>query len=196
MDKRKRQADKFQYKEPTWLLKPRRGGKTLWDWFELLIVPALIAIIAGTFAGTFTLFSVSQLNKISRHQNEIFKQRDKAEDERNQQALLIEYLDEISELVEQQLLTLNDNNNSQALRTIAKARTLTILKSLDSDRKGELIQFLSAAELINADNPLINLFSADLAIANLKTTILRKADLNGTLLYRANFWGANLMEAD
>lgn len=183
--------DRLTEKKTPWLLKPRKGGKTIWDWLELLIVPILIAIAAGIF----TLISTSRQIEISRQLNEIHKQRDKDVKNRNQQDLLLEYMDEISGLVEQQLLNLDDND-SKAQKTIATARTISILRALDSDRKGELIQFLSTVQLINADNPVIDLFSANLMNANLKISILRKADLNATLLFGANLWGTNLIEAD
>ncbi|PSB10900.1 hypothetical protein C7B62_07675 [Pleurocapsa sp. CCALA 161] len=211
MDRQKRPSEKFNQnsqqadqrgelysakdhlleKKTSWLLKKRKGGKSIWDWLDLLIVPILIA----TTAGTFTLINVSRQIEISRQLNKIYKQRDKDEKNRNQRNLLVEYMDEISGLVEQKLLNLDDDN-STTQRTIAKARTISILRALDSDRKGELIQFLSTAQLIEADNQVVDLFSANLTNANLKASILRKADLNGTLLFRSNLWGANLIEAD
>ena len=190
-----------QDKKPPWLLKPRIGGKTFWDWLSSLGVPALIAIIAGIF----TLITVSQQNKISRQQNEIFKQRDEAEEDRNQQALLIKYLDDISELVEKQLLTLDDDENSKTQRIIARARTLSVLRALDRDRKGELIQFLATAQLVEADEPIIglwgvdlrraNLMKADLWAVNLWQANLEKADLRGSSLFGADLEGADLRQA-
>ena len=181
-----------QGRKPSWLLKPRKGGKTLWDWLDLLFVPALIAIIAGVF----TLITVSQQNKISRQQNEIFKQRDEAEKDHNQQALLVKYLDDISELVEKKLLTLNDDENSETQKTIARARTLSVLRALDSDRKGELIQFLSAAKLIEKNKPIIGLNGGNLEDANLRGANLDSANLRGANLMLANLKLANLKGAD
>ena len=187
----------------SWLLKPIIGGKTLWDWLGLLIVPALIA----TIAGVFTLITVSQQNKISRQLNEIFIQRDQAEQDRNQQALLIQYLDEITRLVEEGLLT-SDDDKSKTQRTIARARTLTLLRAraLDSDRKGELIQFLYAAQLIKTDQSIIDLSRSDLVSAylsgaylkgaNLSVAILSEAYLIEAYLIEANLRGANLLRAN
>ena len=177
-------------KKLAWLSSVRE--KTAWDWLSLLVVPALIT----TIAGTFTLITVSQQNKISAQQNEIFKQRDEAEKERNQQALLIEYLDEISSLVEQQLLNLNNDDNSETQRIIARARTLTVLRALDSDRKGELIQFLSAAQLIERDKPIIDLRRADLSGVDLREADLSGANLSRANLTRASLRSVNLSEAD
>lgn len=46
---------------------------------------------------------------------------------------------------QQNLLTLKESSKTQ--RIIARARTFSILRALDSDRKGELLQFLSTAKL-------------------------------------------------
>jgi uncharacterized protein YjbI with pentapeptide repeats len=196
-------------KKSAWLLKPSIREKTAWDWLKLIFAPALIALIAGGF----TLYTNTK-------QNQILAQREEAEKDRNQQALLIEYLDEISGLVEQKLLTLNDDDNSRTQRTIARARTLSVLRALDSDRKGELIQFLIAAQLIKRDKPIINLSQADLEGVNfigvslaevslagvslraadlrevyLREANLRTADLEGANLSGANLSGANLRSA-
>ena len=190
----------------TWLLlKPSIREKTAWDWLKLIFVPALIAVIAGGFTLYAEFFQIS-----------FSLERDKAEQNRNQQALLIEYLNEISELVEKQLLTLKDDDNSRTQRTIARARTLSILRALDSDRKGELIQFLSSARLIEveldkegklvkrksiidlnqANLERANLKGADLWKANLERANLWKANLEGADLWKADLWGANLEEAN
>ena len=179
-----------QEKTP-WLLKSRKGGKTIWDWLELLVVPILIVLATARLASIDT----SRQTELNRQFNDIQKQRDKDVENRNQQDLLLEYMDKISELAKQQLLNSADNN-SKTNKIIATARTISTLRALDSNRKGELIQFLSTAHLIKVDNPIINLFSADLTNANLKASILRKADLSATLLLRANLWSANLIEAD
>ncbi|MDJ0901226.1 MAG: pentapeptide repeat-containing protein [Xenococcus sp. MO_188.B8] len=174
----------------SWLLKPILGGKTLWDWLGLLIVPGLIAMIAGVF----TLITVSQQNEITKKQNEIFEQRDRAEQDRNQQALLIEYLNEITRLVEKGLLTSSDQSDIQ--RTIARARTLTLLRALDSDRKGELIQFLNTAQLIKTNQSIIDLRQSDLVSANLRGAELIEANLSGTNLIGTNLRGAKLSRAN
>ena len=160
-----------RYKLLTWFLsKPSIREKTAWNWLDLLVAPVIIAVIAGIL----TSIPFCQ-------QNKILKQGEEAEENRNQQALLIKYLDDISKLVEGKLLTLNDDKSSETQRTIARARTLSVLRALDSDRKGELIQFLSAAQLIEGDKPIIVLNQANLKVANLEG---------------ANLWGVNLWNAD
>ncbi len=172
-------------KKPSWLLKPRKGGKTIWDWLELLVFPVLIAFVAGIFT-SIPFF----------RQNEILSQGEEAEENRNQQALLIKYLDDISKLVEKGLLTLNDDENSKTQRTIARARTLSVLRALDSDRKGELIQFLSAAKLIEKSKSIIDLNQADLKNANLNSAVLIRVSLESVKLGKASLVRANLSGVD
>lgn len=83
-------------------------------------------------------------------------------------------------------------NQSKTQRTIARARTLSVLRALDSDRKGELVQFLSAAQLIKRDKPIINLSQAALWRAALWEANLESAYLWGANLEGANLEGANL----
>lgn len=166
------------------LLKTLPGGKSIWDWLELLIIPLLVAIVTGVF----TYYANERQNKIATQISE-------AEDNRNQVALLTKYLDEISRLVEERSL-LTDEDNSETSRTIARARTLTILRALDSDRKGELIQFLGAAELINKNRTIIDLNQADLSTAELNKALLDKVNLKEVDLRDAKLQGAELVEAN
>jgi hypothetical protein len=134
--------------------------KKLWDVLQLLIVPTALAI------GAFYL-------------QETAKQRDlQIADDRANQETLNRYFDQISTLLfERKLRTAKANDE---VRTIARVRTLTALRSIDSDRKSNLIGFLLEAKLIQGKEPIINLSGAD----------LRKADLIG-----ANLRGANLSRA-
>ncbi|MEM8720452.1 MAG: hypothetical protein AAGE84_14305 [Cyanobacteria bacterium P01_G01_bin.39] len=56
-----------------------------------------------------------------------------------------------------------DAQEAKKHRTIARARTLAVLRALNGDRKGELIQFLYATQLIAGDEPIIDLSQADLS---------------------------------
>src|SRR6516225_9351364 len=69
---------------------------------------------------------------------------------------------------------------------IARARTLTVLRGLDSSRKASVIQFLHEAGLIDKDRCIINLKGADLRGADLSN-----ADLSSATLDNANLSGAN-----
>ena len=175
------------------LLKPSIREKTAWDWLKLVFAPASIALIAGLFTYCTD----------TKH-NQILEQSEKAEENRNQQALLIKYIDDISKLVENGLLTLNGDKNSKTQRIIARARTFSVLRALDSDRKGQLIKFLSVAKLIEVEldeerelknKPIIDLNEVDLEEANLKKVKLKKAYLEEANLQKAYLEDANLQKA-
>lgn len=191
LEGKKNNKSRQKREKDSWLLKPRKGGKSLWDWISLLPVPILTAWITTQA----TIHTSNKQIKISTRQNEILEQREQAQRNINQQALLNEYQKDISKLAEQQQ-SLTKEEGFKDQKTSARAKTLFTLKVLDGIRRGELIQYLADAQLIRVENPIIDLWRADLSDANLKTTDLRKTNLSQTLLLSSNFWGANLIEAD
>jgi len=104
----------------------------------------------------------------------------------------------------------------EEVRTLARARTLTVLPSLDGFRKRSVVEFLYESGLITKEHSVLDLQGADLSGANLDGSDLRWANLDGavlsgtklseaylsgadlseTNLIRANLRGANLSEAD
>ena len=169
----------FIPKEKTpFLLKNLRGGKSVWDWLDLVIAPALVALLAGFIA----LISSRMETKIFEKQNEIFKQQNTIAEDKNQRDLLIKYLDDVSTFIENyyDLEIMPEEKDIKTL--IVRARTLTLLKALDSQRKGELINFLSNSRLITTDfakkkKPIISLNNANIRGAYLSLVNLRGADL-------------------
>lgn len=157
-------------------------GKTLWDWLGLLIVPAALA-----FAGYVIQRS----------------ERDRTDDQLKEQALQT-YLDHMSELLLSGKFDHPDIRENA--KTVARARTLTVLRGLDGERKGAMLRFLYESGLINGDSPTIDLRTADFSLAslreanleraNLKDTNLAQAQLQGTQLKGANLEGANLEGAN
>jgi uncharacterized protein YjbI with pentapeptide repeats len=174
--------------------------KTLWNWMDLLIVPATIAIIGIVGGALFTQA----------------RARDTA---------LLTYLDKMSELLIEKCLRAETRRYSDK-RLTARARTLAVLSQLDGKRKRIVLQFLREARLINKDhdtlegvtiNPcLVGLRDADLSYAklqdiklinrkrtetvslegaNLECADLRNADLEGADLREANLIRANLRGA-
>lgn len=168
-------------------------GKTLWDWMQLLIIPAVLAIGALLFN-----------RAVSKNDQEIAT-------DNQQEATLQEYLNRMSELLLEK--NLRASKLGDDVRTVARARTLTALHKLDGIRKGSLLQFLYEAKLISGDeeNVIIHLQIADLDRSNLTRIFLNgvnltRADLNEAILYRtiltnailelADLKGANLRNAD
>ena len=159
--------------------------KTLWDWLQLLIVPAVLA-------GAALLFN----DRNTRTQLDIAA-------DTQREAALQKYIDDISELLlEQELRTTQADDEA---RSVARTKTLSVLRRLDAERKVTLLQFLHEARLINATNPIIRMDGADLREivltfvelpgVNLANANLEKADLGNADLEGANFEGANLERA-
>jgi hypothetical protein len=78
----------------------------------------------------------------------------------------------------------SEENNEQseedsAGRTLARARTLTVLSRLDSDHKAQVVQFVYEAGLIARGHRVLDLSGADLRRANLSRASLSGADLSG-----------------
>jgi Pentapeptide repeats (8 copies) len=161
-------------------------GKTIWDWLPILgalLVPVVIA--AGTWAITW-------------QQGKIEDQRAEAErklaEQRAQDEALQAYLDQMSQLLRAE--DLRNSEEGSEPRTLARARTLTVLGRLDSSRKGRLLQFLYEAKLIDKREPIVELTGADASDADLSRTLLGGADLKGVDLSGAGLSRAVLVEAD
>src|SRR6266567_3219239 len=161
-------------------------GKTFWDWLQLLIIPAVLAVGGYLFNYTTSRNDRQANEKRAETDHKIALNR---QDEEN----LRTYIDSMSALLLDRNLRKSEEDSE--VRTIAHVRTLTVLSRLDGERKGTVIKFLHEAGLINKDNPIISLELADLSEAELTFSNLTKADLRGANLDRADLRGANLSEA-
>jgi uncharacterized protein YjbI with pentapeptide repeats len=166
------------------------GGKTVWDWLQLLGVLAIPVVIA---VGGW-MFGAQQ----SAHQNKLEDQRAKNERQievqRAQDAALQAYLDQMSQLMLGG--DLRSSEEDSEVRTLARARTRTVLARLNSQRKGSVVQFLYEADLINKKHPVVSLSKVPLVDADLSGAELSGADLREADLRKANLSGANLSDAD
>jgi uncharacterized protein YjbI with pentapeptide repeats len=149
-------------------------SKTLWDWMGLLIVPVFLAVGGVWFA--------QSRESLSRE----------LEQDRLREETLQRYLDRAAELM---LLEkgLRRPTPDRAVRDIARARTLTVLRVLDGARKGILLRFLRESDLILRGERDIDLRGADLRGADLRGADLRRADLFGVDLSGADLSGADLI---
>ena len=145
--------------------------RTLWDWLELLIVPAALAI------GVYWLNRrqtererEAQAAQRERERGAQAAQREREleiERERAQDEALQAYLVHMSQLP-LELQRLGDADRAQELLLqVARARTLTVLQRLDGRRKRSVLQFLTEGGLIDRSNPVIGLRGADLSGAAL-----------------------------
>ncbi len=199
-----------------------RPKKTVWDWMNLLIVPAVLAL--GTIA--FTLY---QDHRQTRIEDERALSERRIEEQRAQDVALQEYLDQMSSLLLDDDRPLRQSTEgSEEARILARARTLTVLTRLKgqlgtpqpeipqpgvpvSFRRGSVLQFLYEAHLIGHmpdQKPnegeripaVISLAGADLSGSMIqgRTTklSLRGVDLHDTYLHGAILEGADLRDAD
>jgi uncharacterized protein YjbI with pentapeptide repeats len=142
-----------------------------------LLIPVVIAL--GTGWITWRLAMIE--NERAEAERELAEQR--AQDE-----ALQTYLDEMSTLLLERDLRTSEADSE--VRTLARARTLTVLERLDTIRKTAVMQFLDEARLVrgvDGRDPVIALTGADLRSAD-----LRSADLDGADLYDADLRGADL----
>jgi uncharacterized protein YjbI with pentapeptide repeats len=189
----------------------------LWRWLELLIIPIVLA--AGAF--WFNRQERRAQNDLETRRQESAQAlaREERENDRNiaedraREDALQRYLDRMSELILDK--NLRESEQDDAVRATARARTFTVLRSLDGDRKGQVVRFLHEADLIGnlleedgekqSIEVVMDLRSADLRGANLEVADLRGASLDnadlsnthlsGVNLYYANLYCANLSGA-
>jgi uncharacterized protein YjbI with pentapeptide repeats len=166
------------------------GEKSGWKYLQLLGTLSIPLVIA-----LGTLWFTTQQNE---QQRDIEERRAQAERElekqRTQDALLQAYLDQMSTLLLEK--NLREAERDSEVNSLARARTLTALERLDSERKGALMQFLSEAGLINdlvetvpkGGVPPMSLSDANLREADLADNV----SLNRAFLSGANLRGANL----
>jgi uncharacterized protein YjbI with pentapeptide repeats len=165
------------------------GGKTLWDWFNLLGATVLIPLVIAAATIGFGW----QQNQLAQKQHD----GDQAIAlDQQRQAIFQAYEDDIKDL----LLTkgLQTSKPGDGVRTVARAETLSALRQLDGERKGLLIQFLSEGGLISQNTDgyaIIPLTEADLREANLSLVDLSRVDLTFAQLNGTNLRGAVLREA-
>jgi hypothetical protein len=77
------------------------------------------------------------------------------------------YLDQMTRLMLDRDRPLRRSQEGDEVRTLARARTLTVLSRLDGARKGNVVQFLYESNLVNKRQKVVNLRGADLGAADL-----------------------------
>jgi uncharacterized protein YjbI with pentapeptide repeats len=148
-------------------------GKTVWDWLDLLIVPAFIA------------FGVAALSLL-----QAWAQL-RAEEQRAQNAAQQAYLDQMSHLMlEKDLL---GSAEGDVVFRLAQARTTTAITQLDGEHNRAVTRFLADSGLL--EKPAL-LAEAGLEEAELPKAVLQDANLAGTKLNGANLADAVLINAD
>jgi uncharacterized protein YjbI with pentapeptide repeats len=156
------------------------ADKTLWEWLQLLGALAIPLVLA--FAG---FWFTSQQEKSGQL----------VEEQRAQDAALQAYLDQMGTLLLKEELRKSEEGSE--VRTLARARTKTVLERLDSTRTAAVIEFLIEAELAQLIGLSgTNLSEVNLSGANLSSANLSDANLSGTTLIGATLIGADLSGAN
>ena len=176
------------------------SDKTLWNWLQFLggLAIPLVLVLGTLWLGA----RQSQMNEAllkNQHDTALAVSQQQRETEQaiaadqQREATLNTYFDRMSAL----LLDTHwkDPNAGAGLRALARARTLTAVRSLDPFRKGILVQFLYEAGLINNVHTEVDLTGADLSHADLSHTTLSNANLSGVNLSGATLFGADLRHA-
>lgn len=208
-------------------------GKTLWDWLELLVIPAVLAIAALFFNRQQRKNELRIAIKNRRSDLKIAEERRKSDlaiederrksdlaisEERNQEAVLQNFFDKMNDLIiekglmevgrlrEQAIIQAHSEGNPepneaangivlpnglQATWDMARIRTVTALRQLDTPRRNIIFQFLRDASL--ASFVLVN---ASLIKVNLVGTLMDDINLKGTRISDAKLTNARLVMAD
>ena len=162
----------------------QQPAKTLWDWLGLLGVLA-IPVVVGFGAAWFT----AQQGKVSDRENT----------DNQRETALQAYIDKISELLLHEHL--GESTGNHQVETIARARTATVLRTLDPVRRGSLIRFLSRADILvkctEKEKAMagLDLHGADLSRLNLRNTNLSGANLSGAFLSESDLIETSLIQA-
>jgi hypothetical protein len=132
-------------------------GVTLWNVLKIFAVPITVGA------------AVPWLNWLQ-------KTRElEVESQRAQDEALEAYLDQMSKLLLDKERPLRQSAEADKAeedangRTVARARTLTVLSRFDGHRKGRVVQFLYEAGLVMKERSIVDLYQSD----------LREARLNG-----------------
>jgi Pentapeptide repeats (8 copies) len=166
------------------------SDKKFWDYLELLIVPAVLAI------------GVAWINLMQgergRREEEAQQRRElELQDQRSQDEALQAYLDQLTQL----LVTQRDHDLIRMrvdddVRQVIQARSEPLLRSLNPTRRWSLVMFLAVMGLLAKDRPIIRLAGTNLRGVDGQNAPLEQVDLATADLAGANLQGANLKEAD
>ncbi len=172
--------------------------KTVWDWLQLLIIPAALGGTAIWFNWRQSQLERDFADRQRQADLAIAEQRREADqaiaNAQQQEAALQAYFDRISELLLDK--GLRNSKPGDDIRKIARARTLTTVWRMNAVRKCVLLHFLYESGLINKNDPIIDLRDANLAGADLKGLDLTGANLRGIRFDNADLSKAILKDAD
>ena len=159
-------------------------GKTLWDWLQLLIIPLILT------GGIWWLNKRQEQSKIDLNLKQE-ESKQKLESNNRKQNTLENYFDKMSELILKDG-SLKNNENAQ---TIARARTLLVMRELDGNRKAQALQFLRDSKLIRKP-PTIDLQFVVLDGVNFERARLDDCQIKNAYFKKATFHEASLEDSN
>jgi uncharacterized protein YjbI with pentapeptide repeats len=173
-------------------------GMTVRDWLQLLIIPLALVVIGF-------LFSMQQDARQQQIENRRAEAERKLAEQRSQDEALQAYLDQLSNLLLEHDLRKSEEDGE--VRTLARARTATVIQRLDAGGNRNVIRFLDEAGLTKDSQSSIRLLAGvdlrgahlggiDLVGTDLSDADLRYADLSKANLLDANLRGAELSDAN
>jgi uncharacterized protein YjbI with pentapeptide repeats len=180
-------------KDPTGAMQVKvlHEPRLFWDWLALLIIPVVLG------AGAVWFNQQARKGEQQQRQNEL-----NIAEENRREDILQRYLDTMQGLIFDKRL--RKSKKDAEIRNVARARTLTVLRGLDGDRKGQVVRFLHEADLIGkleaekrqVIEAIINLGDANLSGANLSHANLSGANLIGADPKRTTLIAAHLWRTD
>lgn len=171
-----------------------------WDVFNALIIPVALACIAFGFQKC----SEDNNNKIAAEQRaqdqaNAEKQRiqDRAIAKDNQEVQYLNaYIDSMTSLLLQSSTA--DAETQERIQDLLRAETLTVLRTLNGDRKAIVVRLLYEQDLLFVDEEEPDrtfLASTDLREINLNSTWLYQIDMRRAILTNSNLKNTNFSEA-
>jgi arabinogalactan oligomer/maltooligosaccharide transport system substrate-binding protein len=165
--------------------RPRLGGKSIWDWLDLLskLAIPLVVVLATVGFGAWQMHLADQ-----QHQSD----QEQALDQQRA-AILQTYIDNMQDLLVNH--NLSKSSPAAEISQTAREQTLTTLRRLNAGRNKIVLQFLRDAHLIGMQDAVINLSNTDLSNDDLSGADLSGIDLAGATLTGAQLSGADLSGA-
>jgi uncharacterized protein YjbI with pentapeptide repeats len=120
-------------------------SKSLWDWLQLLIVPLALALAAF-------VFNAAQDSRDREREEDRAAREQVRADDRTREDALRGYLQQMSSLITEHHLRSRRADLDQRptdAQALARTLTLTVLRRLDGERRGLVVQFLYEAGVIS-----------------------------------------------
>jgi uncharacterized protein YjbI with pentapeptide repeats len=175
-----------------------RSPTTVLDLIQLLLLP-LVVFLGGLWFNREENNRAHELQRqreaeVQRLQQSQEKEAQKLADARAQDTPLQAYLDQMTQLLLDKRLRTSQEGDE--VRSIARARTLMVLRVLDETRKATVVQFLYEARLVSYSQTTVRLDGVDLRKARLRGADLTGVRLRGADLREAHLEAVQLLMAD